>query len=52
MKQIFLKKTGVNVSALCLGCMFFGTPIPEETAYQLADHYFEAGGRLFDTANN
>jgi aryl-alcohol dehydrogenase-like predicted oxidoreductase len=52
MKQIPLGKTGRDVSALCLGCMFFGTLTTEETAYQLADRYFEAGGRFFDTANN
>jgi aryl-alcohol dehydrogenase-like predicted oxidoreductase len=52
MKQVFLGKTGVHVSALCLGCLPFGTTIEEEIAYQLADHYFEAGGRFFDTANN
>src|SRR5579884_1856421 len=47
MKQIPLGKTGRDVSALCLGCMFFGTLTTEETAYQLADRYFEAGGRFF-----
>jgi len=52
MKQVLLGKTGMHVSALCLGCLPFGTTIEEEIAYQLADHYFEAGGRFFDTANN
>lgn len=52
MKQVPLGKTQIHVSALCLGCLPFGTTIKEETAYQLADRYFEAGGRFFDTANN
>lgn len=52
MKQVPLGKTDMHVSALCLGCLPFGTTIAEETAYQLADHYFEAGGRFFDTSNN
>ncbi|GHO99079.1 aldo/keto reductase [Reticulibacter mediterranei] len=52
MKQIPLGQTGIDVSALCLGCMFFGTLTAREMAYQLADRYFEAGGRFFDTANN
>jgi aryl-alcohol dehydrogenase-like predicted oxidoreductase len=52
MKQIPLGQTGIDVSAFCLGCMFFGTLTAEEMAYQLADRYFEAGGRFFDTANN
>jgi aryl-alcohol dehydrogenase-like predicted oxidoreductase len=52
MKQVPLGKTGTHVSVLCLGCLPFGTITEEETAYQLADHYFEIGGRFFDTANN
>ncbi|GHO62635.1 aldo/keto reductase [Ktedonobacter sp. SOSP1-52] len=52
MKQISLGQTSMDVSAFCLGCMFFGTLTTQEMAYQLADRYFEAGGRFFDTANN
>ena len=52
MKQIPLGQTGIDVSTFCLGCMFFGTSTAQEMAYQLADRYFEAGGRFFDTANN
>lgn len=52
MKQIPLGQTGIDVSAFCLGCMFFGTLTDQEMAYQLADRYFEAGGRFYDTANN
>ncbi|GCE49737.1 aryl-alcohol dehydrogenase-like predicted oxidoreductase [Thermosporothrix hazakensis] len=52
MQQVPLGKTGVQVSAICLGCMFFGTRIPKEIAYQLLDDYVEAGGCFVDTANN
>lgn len=52
MKRVVLGTTGVRVSALCLGCMYFGTRLDEPTAYRLADAYFDAGGRFFDTANN
>src|SRR5690349_18329192 len=36
---------------VCLGTMYFGTTVPEDTARRLLDHYFERGGRLIDTAN-
>ncbi|HEY0541562.1 MAG TPA: aldo/keto reductase [Actinoallomurus sp.] len=36
---------------LCLGTMYFGTTVPEDTARLLLDRYFERGGRLIDTAN-
>ncbi|QBD81852.1 aldo/keto reductase [Ktedonosporobacter rubrisoli] len=52
MQQVPLGKTGAQVSALCLGCLAFGTTVNEETAYQLLDQYFEQGGRFLDTANN
>ncbi|SRR5579884_837620 len=52
MKQVTFGKTGEQVSALCLGWMLFGTRVSEETSFQLADQYFEAGGRFVDTSNN
>ncbi len=52
MQKIPFGKTGLSVSALCLGCMYFGTLLDEQTSWQMADQYFEAGGRFFDTANN
>jgi aryl-alcohol dehydrogenase-like predicted oxidoreductase len=51
MNTIPLGQTGVQVSALCLGAMYFGTRVDEETSFQLLDAYFEQGGRFIDTAN-
>lgn len=41
----------LTVSVLCLGTMYFGTTIPEETAFALLDRYVAAGGDFLDTAN-
>ncbi len=46
-----LGQTGVEVSALCLGAMYFGTRTDEATSYQLLNQYLEAGGTFIDTAN-
>lgn len=46
-----LGETGVEVSALCLGAMYFGTRTDEATSCQLLDQYLEAGGTFIDTAN-
>jgi aryl-alcohol dehydrogenase-like predicted oxidoreductase len=47
-----LGEAGVDVSAVCLGSMFFGTRVDEETSMRLLDSYTEAGGSFLDTANN
>ena len=52
MKRLSLGDSGAEVSALCLGCMYFGTRVDEQTAFRLLDRYFEAGGRFLDTSNN
>ena len=52
MRTVPLGEAGVEVSALCLGCMFFGTRVDEETSMQLLDRYLAAGGSFLDTANN
>jgi aryl-alcohol dehydrogenase-like predicted oxidoreductase len=52
MKELPLGDSGATVSALCLGTMFFGTTVDEETSFAVLDRYFDAGGRFFDTANN
>lgn len=52
MRTVQLGDTGLQVSALCLGCMNFGTRTSKEDAYALLDTYWDAGGRFLDTANN
>ena len=52
MRTVSLGEAGVQVSALCLGCMFFGTRVNERTSMRLLDLYTAAGGSFIDTANN
>lgn len=52
MHDLPLGDSGATVSALCLGTMFFGTSVDEDTSFRLLDRYYDAGGRFFDTANN
>ena len=51
MNQIALGDSGAQVSALCLGTMFFGTTVDEPTSFRLLDRYYDAGGRFLDTAD-
>lgn len=51
MKKIPLGLTGVEVSALCLGAMYFGTRQDEPVSFRLLDQYMDAGGNFIDTAN-
>lgn len=51
MRTIPLGNTGVEVSAFCLGAMYFGSRTGKETSYRLLDQYAEAGGVFLDTAN-
>lgn len=51
MKSIRLGTSGVDVSALCLGTMYFGSKTDEESSKALLDQYVEAGGTFLDTAN-
>jgi len=50
-KTVPLGNTGVEVSAFCLGTMYFGNRTDQETSYRLLDQYLEAGGSFLDTAN-
>lgn len=52
MQQVSVAGTGLAVSRLCLGAMFFETTVPPEDAYAVLDGYREAGGNFVDTANN
>jgi aryl-alcohol dehydrogenase-like predicted oxidoreductase len=51
MRTVPLGNTGVEVSAFCLGTMYFGTRNDRETSYRLLDQYVAAGGSFLDTAN-
>lgn len=51
MKTLPLGNTGVEVSALCLGAMYFGTKNDAATSFRLLDQYLDAGGSFIDTAN-
>ncbi len=46
-----LGRTGVPVSALCLGCMNFGGPTSDEDSFSIIDRALEAGINFLDTAN-
>jgi aryl-alcohol dehydrogenase-like predicted oxidoreductase len=51
MKKCALGNTGVKVSALCLGAMFFGSQNDKNVSYAMLDQYADAGGMFIDTAN-
>lgn len=51
MKTIPLGKTGAQVSAFCLGVMYYGTRVGEAMSYRLMDRYVAAGGSFLDSAN-
>ena len=51
MKTVALGNSGIDVSALCLGAMYFGSRTDAGTSWQLLDLYVEAGGSFIDTAN-
>lgn len=42
----------LEVSTLCLGVMMLGVRESEQDSFAILDRFYEAGGRLFDTANN
>lgn len=44
-------RTGVQVSMLCLGCMNFGGPTPEEDSLRIIDYAIDQGINFLDTAN-
>ncbi|WP_437302483.1 aldo/keto reductase [Sorangium sp. So ce388] len=46
-----LGRTGVQVSALCLGSMEFGGKTPEDDALRVVDRALDAGINFIDTAN-
>ncbi|MFQ5691525.1 MAG: aldo/keto reductase [Nitrospinota bacterium] len=46
-----LGRTGLSVSAICLGTMQFGWTADEATSFQIMDAFVEAGGNFLDTAD-
>jgi aryl-alcohol dehydrogenase (NADP+) len=51
MEKRILGRTGVHVSALCLGTMTFGNEADEPTSRAIVDRYLDAGGNFIDTAD-
>ncbi len=51
MRQVPLGTSGLEVSIFCLGTMYFGWRVDEESAVRVLDQYAEAGGSFLDTAN-
>ncbi len=51
MEYRHLGRTGLKVSALCMGTMQFGWTADEATSYQVLDASFDAGITFIDTAN-
>jgi len=51
MEYVQFGKTGMRVSALCLGCMNFGGPTDEETSIRIIHAALDAGINFIDTAN-
>ena len=51
MEMRVLGKTGVQVSAFCLGAMTFGNETDETTSGAIVDCFLEAGGNFIDTAD-
>jgi aryl-alcohol dehydrogenase (NADP+) len=44
-------RTGLKVSAVSIGTMFFGTQVNEAEAIKILDTAFDKGVNLFDTAD-
>jgi aryl-alcohol dehydrogenase-like predicted oxidoreductase len=49
--KIKLGNSGIEVSQICLGTMYFGTKVDPKMSYSMLDQYFESGGRFLDSAN-
>ena len=52
MQRIALGQSGLQVSPLALGAMYFGTKTDQTQSERLLDAYLAQGGNFIDTANN
>ncbi len=52
MKKLKLGHTDIEISQMGIGHCDFGTKIPKDTAFQVLDAYYDAGGNFIDTSNN
>ena len=50
MKRISLGSTDLNVSALCMGTVYFGSRMDDAASFAMLDHFAELGGNFLDTA--
>jgi len=48
MKKVLLGKSGIEVSALCLGTDLYGSKRDQATSFQLLDFFRGAGGTFVD----
>ncbi len=51
MQKLELGRSGIMVSEICLGTMYFGIKVAEELSFRFLDIYYEQEGRFLDTAN-
>lgn len=51
MKYVYLGRTGIRVSRICLGTMTFGNEADEAASNAIMDRAFEQGVNFFDTAD-
>ena len=52
MNRVNLGNSGISVSQLCLGTMYFGTKLTTSESANLLDHFVNHGGNFIDTSNN
>ena len=51
MQYVYLGRTGLKVSRLCLGTMNFGPETTEQDSFAIMDRALDVGINFFDTAN-
>lgn len=52
MKKIELGSSGIQVSEMCLGTMYFGTKTDQKQSESILDTFLDHGGNFVDTSNN